>query len=94
MNVGTLRAPVRFRRLSGAEVLAQSEFQIPLSQAAADPGAPAQPGETTAQAAAAAWTLWGRGTASSFDGNVFTGHLGLDYRLPYAHWGPRPGLGV
>ena len=73
--------------------------------------------------------LWGRGTASGFngkpkddfsmDGNVFTGYLGVDYRLqpnvllglavahsqggvdltltsvlPYAHWSPRPGLGV
>ena len=51
---------------------------------------PVQPGETAAQAAAA-WMLWGRGTASGFDGNpkddfrmdgnVFTGYLGLDYRL-------------
>ena len=136
MTLGTLRAPVRLRRLSGAEVLAQSEFEIPLSRAAA-----VQPGETAAQAAAAAWTLWGRGTASGFDGepkadfrmdgNVFTGYLGLDYRLqsnvllglavahsqgdvdyeardviegdvditltsvlPYAHWSPRPDLGV
>ena len=73
--------------------------------------------------------MWGRGTASGFDGKpkddfsmddtVFTGYLGLDYRLqsnvllelavapsqgdvdltptsvlPYAHWSPRPGLGV
>ena len=42
-------------------------------------------------AQAAAWTLWGRGTASGFDGKpkadlsmdgtVFTGYLGVDYRL-------------
>ena len=57
---------------------------------ASDPTAPVQPGETAAQAAAA-WTLWGRETASGFDGkpkddfrmdgNVFTGYLGLDYCL-------------
>ena len=96
---------------------------------------------TAAQAEAAAWTLWGRGTVSGFngqpkddfsmDGNVFIGYLGLDSRLqpnvllgpavahsqgdvnyetmdvtkgdvdltltsvlPYAHWIPRPGLGM
>ena len=96
---------------------------------------------STAAGAEVAWTLWGRGTASGFDGrpkddfsmdgNVFTGYLGLDYRLQpnvllglavahsqgdvdyetrdvtkgdvditltsvllYAHWSPRPGLGV
>ncbi len=154
MKVGTFRAPVQFRRVSGAEVLSQSEFELPLRQPApatdaptpvgvteADPAAPTPPVETAPQAAAAAWTLWGRGTASGFDGrpkddfsmdgNVFTGYLGLDYRLqpnvllglavahsqgdvdyetrdvtkgdvdltltsvlPYAHWSPRPGLGV
>ena len=140
LQVGTFRAPVQFRRVSGTEVLAQSAFEMPLRRAAnvADPGAP---GEPAAQADAAAWTLWGRGTASGFDGkpkadfsmdgDVFTGYLGLDYRLqpnvllglavahsqgdvdyettdvtkgevditltsilPYAHWSPRPGLGV
>ena len=152
----TLRAPVGFRRVSGAEVMSQSAFEIPLrgSAPAADrptPDAPrgpegaaeeaSAPVDTAAQAGAAAWTLWGRGTASGFDGrpkddfsmdgNVFTGYLGLDYRLqpnvllglavahsqgdvdyettdvtkgdvdltltsilPYAHWSPRPGLGV
>ena len=102
LKVGTFRAPVQFRRVSGAEVLSQSAFELPLSRtvadspaavrmAKADPTVPMQPGETAPQAAAAAWTLWGRGTASGFDGrpkddfsmdgNVFTGYLGLDYRL-------------
>ena len=136
----------------GAEVLSQSEFELPLSGPAlpedpppaasvaeAAPVAAELPMEPAAQAAA--WTLWGRGTASEFngkpkddfsmDGNVFTGYLGVDYRLqpnvllgltvahsqgavdyettdvtkgdvditltsilPYAHWSPRPGLGV
>ncbi len=154
LKVGAFRAPVQFRRVSGAEVLSQSEFELPLRQPApatdaptpvgvteADPAAPVPPVEPAPQAAAAAWTLWGRGTGSGFDGkpkddfsmdgNVFTGYLGLDYRLqpnvllglavahsqgdvdyetrdvtkgdvdltltsvlPYAHWSPRPGLGV
>ena len=154
VQVGALQAPVQFRRVSGAEVLSQSEFELPLSGPAspADPPpaasvAEAEPAATdpmvepAAQAAAATWTLWGRGTASGFngkpkadfsmDGNVFTGYLGVDYRLqptvllglavahsqgdvdyetadvtkgdvdvtltsilPYAHWSPRPGLGV
>ena len=103
MKAGTLRAPVRFRLVSGAEVLSQIAFELPLSRptpgaaagpvtmTAADPGAPVQPVETAPQAEAAAWTLWGRGTASGFDGkpkddfsidgNVFMGYLGLDYRL-------------
>ena len=69
--------PVQFRRVSGAELMSQSAFAIPLSR---EP----QPDVT-------AWTLWGRGTASSFNGqpkddfsmacDVFTGYLGLDYRL-------------
>ena len=154
VQVGALRAPVQFRRVSGAEVLSQSAFELPLSgpTSPADPPpaasvAEAEPAATdplvepAAQAAAATWTLWGRGTASGFngkpkadfsmDGNVFTGYLGVDYRLqpnvllglavahsqgdvdyettdvtkgdvdvtltsilPYAHWSPRPGLGV
>ncbi len=154
VQVGALQAPVQFRRVSGAEVLSQSEFELPLSGPAspadpppaasvaeADPAATDPLVEPAAQAAAATWTLWGRGTASGFngkpkddfsmDGNVFTGYLGVDYRLqpnvlvglavahsqgdvdyetadvtkgdvdvtltsvlPYAHWSPRPGLGV
>ena len=154
VQVGALRAPVQFRRVSGAEVLAQSEFELPLSGPAlpkapspaaslaeAGPAAAEPPMEPATQAGAATWTLWGRGTASGFngkpkddflmDGNVFTGYLGVDYRLqptvllglavansrgevdyetadvtkgdvdvtltsilPYAHWRPRPGLGV
>ena len=146
--VWTLRAPVGFRRVSGAEVMSQSAFEIPLRRPPTPDAPPEGVGEeasasvdTAAQAGAAAWTLWGRGTASGFDGrpkddfsmdgNVFTGYLGLDYRLqlnvllglavahsqgdvdyetmdvtkgdvdftltsilPYAHWSPRPGLGV
>ena len=151
LTMGSFRAPVRFRRVSGAEVLSQSAFEIPLSRPTPSSEAPttvgmtdadpATPVETAAQTEAAAWTLWGRGTASGFDGrpkddfsmdgNVFTGYLGVDYRLqpnvllglavahsqgdvdyettdvtkgdvnvtltsvlPYAHWSPRPGLGV
>ena len=154
MTLGTFRAPVQFRRMSGAEVLSQSQFEIPLNRPTpgteapvpinmtkAGPTEPVQPAETAPQAEAAAWTLWGRGTACDsdgrpkddflMDGNVFTGYLGLDYRLqpnvllglavahsqgdvdyeardvtkgdvditltsvlPYAHWSPRPGLGV
>ena len=95
----------------------------------AEPTTPVQPIEPAPQAESAAWTLWGRGTASGFngqpkadfsmDGNVFTGYLGVDHRLrsnvllglavahsqgdvdvtltsvlSYAHWRPRPGLGV
>ena len=117
--------------MSGAEVLSQSEFEMPLSRPAlpADPPPAASRAEPAAQAGAAAWTLWGRGTANGFngkpkedfwmDGNVSTGYLGVDYwlqptvlfglavahsqgdvditltsLLPYAHWSPRPGLGV
>ena len=147
---GTWRMPVQFRRVSGAELMSQSEFEIPLSREPL-PDAPSEPAgvpeesgsavDTAARAEAAAWTLWGRGTASGFNGrpkddfsmagDVFTGYLGLDYRLqpnvllglavahsrgdvdyettdvtkgdvdvtltsvlPYAHWTPRPGLGV
>ncbi len=99
VQVGALRAPVQFRRVSGREVLSQSAFELPLSRpaplavASATEGTPAAgpPSDPAAQAGAAAWTLWGRGTASGFngkpkddfsmDGNVFTGYLGVDYRL-------------
>ena len=124
----TLRKPVSFRRISTMEMLSQSAFTAPLSR----PDAPSW---------TSGWTLWGRGTAGGFDGEpkdgfsmdgeVFTGYVGLDYRLqqnvllglavahsrgdvdyetadvirgaadlrltsvlPYAHWTPRPGLGV
>ena len=124
----TLRKPVSFRRISTMEMLSQSAFTAPLSK-------PDAPGWTSG------WTLWGRGTAGGFDGEpkdgfsmdgeVFTGYVGLDYRLqqnvllglavahsrgdvdyetvdatrgdvdlrltsvlPYAHWTPKPGLGV
>ncbi len=131
-----LRTPVRFRRVSMTEMLAQSRFEVPLGRRAASGTAAAgNEGWTSG------WTLWGRGTASDFqgrpkndfrmEGDVFTGYVGLDYRLwenvllgvaaahsrgdveyaiddaiegevdveltsvlPYAHWRPRPGLGV
>ena len=120
--------PVRFRRVSAMETLSRSRFDVPL-------------GTQEAESWMSGWTLWGRGTASGFNGepkddfsmagDVFTGYLGLDYRLqqnvllglavahsrgdidyettdvtegevditltsvlPYAHWSPRPGLGV
>ena len=122
------RRPVGFRRVSAAEMLTRSRFDVPL-------------GGRDAATGASDWTLWGRGTASGFngkpkddfsmDGDVYSGYLGLDYRvrpdvllglavahsrgdvdyattgvtegaldveltsvLPYAHWTPRPGLGV
>ena len=55
-QAGRFRAPVQFRRVSGAEVLSQSQFEIPLSRivSGADPAAPGQPGETVAQAEAVA----------------------------------------
>ena len=74
----TLRKPVSFRRISTMEMLSQSAFTAPLSK-------PDAPGWTSG------WTLWGRGTAGGFDGEpkdgfsmdgeVFTGYVGLDYRL-------------
>ena len=73
---GTLHNPVRFRRVAVTEVLAQSRFAMPLGQEATE-------GWTSGR------TLWGRGTASGFDGkpkddfsmagNVFSGYLDLDY---------------
>ena len=122
------QSPVRFRRVSAMEMLSRSRFEVPL-------------GTQEAEGWMSGWTLWGRGTASGFNGepkddfsmagDVFTGYLGLDYRLqqnvllglavahsrgdvgyettdvtegemdigltsvlPYAHWSPRPGLGV
>ena len=122
------QSPVRFRRVSAMEMLSRSRFDVPL-------------GTQEAEGWMSGWTLWGRGTASGFNGepeddfsmagDVFTGYLGLDYRLqqnvllglavahsrgdvgyettdvtegemdigltsvlPYAHWSPRPGLGV
>ena len=56
LSVGTFRAPMQFPRVSGAEVLSQSEFEIPLSRAAANL---AMPVETAPQAGVAAYTLWG-----------------------------------
>ena len=122
------QSPVRFRRVSAMETLSRSRFDLPL-------------GTQEAESWMSGWTLWGRGTASGFNGepkddfsmagDVFSGYLGLDYRLqqnvllglavahsrgdvgyettdvtegevdmtltsvlPYAHWSPRPGLGV
>ena len=139
VQISAFRAQVQFRRVSGADVLSQSEFELPLSRPA--PLNVASAAERTPEAGAAAWTLWDRRTASgldgkprddfSMDGNVFTGYLGVNYRLqpnillglavahsqgavdyetpdvtkgdvdvtltsilPYAHWSPRPGLGV
>ena len=122
------QSPVRFRRVSAMKMLSRSRFEVPL-------------GTQEAEGWMSGWTLWGRGTPSGFNGepkddfsmagDVFTGYLGLDYRLqqnvllglavahsrgdvgyettdvtegemdigltsvlPYAHWSPRPGLGV
>lgn len=71
------RAPVRTRDVSVKDVLARSAFELPLS--------------STEGGGIAGLTLWGRGMASHFsgspatgfsmDGEVYSGYLGLDYRL-------------
>lgn len=72
------RRPVGFRRVSADQVLSQSSFNMPLGS---------RQGATNGSA----WTLWGRGNVSGFsgnpkddfemDGDVFSGYLGLDYRV-------------
>ncbi len=69
----------RRRQVSAAGILAGSRFELPLSDRES------RGGRTTG------WTLWGRGTANGFggrpvdgftmDGDVFTGYVGLDYRM-------------
>lgn len=71
------RAPVRTRDVSVKDVLARSAFELPLS--------------STEGGRIAGLTLWGRGMASHFsgspatgfsmDGDLYSGYLGLDYRL-------------
>ena len=71
------RAPVRTRDASVKDVLSRSAFELPLS--------------STEDGGLAGLTLWGRGMASNFsgspatgfsmDGNLYSGYLGLDYRL-------------
>ena len=71
------RAPVRTRDVSVKDVLARSAFELPLS--------------STEGGGIAGLTLWGRGMASHFsgspatgfsmDGDLYSGYLGLDYRL-------------
>ena len=71
------RAPVRTRDVSVKDVLARSAFELPLS--------------STDDGGIAGLTLWGRGMASHFsgspatgfsmDGDLYSGYLGLDYRL-------------
>ena len=71
------RAPVRIRDVSVKDVLARSAFELPLSR--------------TEDGEVAGMTLWGRGMASNFsgspdtgfsmDGDLYSGYLGLDYRL-------------
>ena len=71
------RAPVRIRNVSVKDVLARSAFELPLSR--------------TEDGGAAGLTLWGRGMASNFsgspdtgfsmDGDLYSGYVGLDYRL-------------
>lgn len=76
-NAGWHR-PVGFRRVSADQVLSQSSFNMPL-------------GSRQDATHGSAWTLWGRGNVSGFsgnpkddfemDGDVFSGYLGLDYRV-------------
>ena len=71
------RAPVRIRNVSVKDVLARSAFELPLSR--------------TEDGGVAGLTLWGRGMASNFsgspdtgfsmDGDLYSGYVGLDYRL-------------
>jgi len=71
------RAPVRIRNVSVKDVLARSAFELPLSR--------------TEDGGSAGLTLWGRGMASNFsgspdtgfsmDGDLYSGYVGLDYRL-------------
>lgn len=71
------RAPLRTRDVSVKDVLARSAFELPLSR--------------TEDGGIAGLTLWGRGMASHFsgspatgfsmDGDLYSGYLGLDYRL-------------
>ena len=71
------RAPLRTRDVSVKDVLARSAFELPLSR--------------TEGGGIAGLTLWGRGMASHFsgspatgfsmDGDLYSGYLGLDYRL-------------
>lgn len=71
------RAPVRIRNVSVKDVLARSAFELPLSR--------------TDDGGVAGLTLWGRGMASNFsgspdtgfsmDGDLYSGYVGLDYRL-------------
>lgn len=84
---------MHFLRVLGAEVLSQSEFELPRSRPASLDVASAAENGPAAELPVepAAWTLWGQGTAGGFDdkpkddflmdGNVFTGYLGLDYCL-------------
>ena len=67
-----------------------------------EPHTPLPAVSTAVEAEATAWTLWGRGTANGFDGKLRDDFLmdggvrrlsGLGLPL-YAHWSPRPGLGV
>lgn len=79
------RTPVRMRDVSVKDVLARSAFELPLSRTG-DGGGPGL-------------TLWGRGMASNFsgspdtgfsmDGDIYSGYVGLDYRLD-----PKVMLGV
>ena len=72
------RRPVGFRRVSASRVLSQSSFNMPL-------------GSRQDATNGSAWTLWGQGSVSGFsgkpkddfemDGDVFSGYLGLDYRV-------------
>ena len=70
-------APVSIRNVSVKDVLARSAFELPLSR--------------TEDGGLAGLTLWGRGMASNFsgspdtgfsmDGDLYSGYVGLDYRL-------------
>ena len=52
VQVGAFRAPVHFRQVSGAEVLSQSEFEVPLSRPALPEESP--PAASMAEAGPAA----------------------------------------
>ncbi len=69
--------PIRFHSRSARDILSQSRFGLRLGQENAEKISP--------------WSLWGHGSTSGFsshtednlslDGRVFSGYLGIDYRL-------------
>ena len=74
---GNHHKPIQFHARSARDILSQSRFGLRLGQETAEKTSP--------------WSLWGHGNTSGFssrtednlslDGRVFSGYLGIDYRL-------------